>query len=446
MTQHDPLALLDTLIAKAKAAGADAADALYAEGVAVNHKQRLGAIEELERAEGQDLGLRVFIGQRAASVSSTELAPDTIDELVERAVAMAKVVPEDPFTGIAPSELIATAPPTLDMADDDEPSAEVLIARAAACEDAARAVKGVTNSEGADASWSSSQVWLAMSNGFSGTYRRTRSDVSAVVIAGTGDGMESDYAYSSAVFGSDLEDPVTVGRRAGERVVARLGARRVKSGRFPVIFDPELSRRLVGAFLGSINGAAVARGTSFLKDQMGETVFGPGITIIEDPHRPRGLASKPFDGEGLPNKRRALIDNGVLTTWLLDLRSAKQLGLEPTGHAARGTSGPPSPSSTNVWMEAGTDSPEALIGAVDAGLCVTELMGHGVNDVTGDYSHGASGFWIEKGARAYPVSEVTIAGNLKDMFKAITPANDLKLRYSVEAPTLRVDGLTIAGD
>jgi PmbA protein len=331
------------------------------------------------------------------------------------------------------------------MSDPEEPSAEVLIERARAAEEAALAVPGVTNSEGAEAGWGRSRVALAASNGFAGAYSGTSHGVSASVIGGEGTGMERDYDYSSAVYARDLRDPAEIGRSAGERAVKRLGARKMPTCRCPVVFDPRVARGFISALLGAISGPSIARGTSFLKDRLGERIFPEAITIVDDPHRHRGLRSKPFDAEGLPNHRRAIIDHGVLTTWLLDLRSARQLKLKSTGHAARGTSSPPGPSPTNVWIEPGPVSRLALISDIASGLYVTEMMGFGVNGVTGDYSRGAAGFWIDKGEIAFPVSEMTVAGNLKDMFLRLAAADDLEFKAGMDAPTLRIDDLTVAG-
>jgi PmbA protein len=307
------------------------------------------------------------------------------------------------------------------------------------------AVPGVTNSEGGGASFGRSAVTLATSEGFFGSYAGTSHSVGVSVLSGEGTGMERDYESASARHSSDLDSSADIGKRAGERAVKRLNPRRVKSQSVPVVFDPRVSAGLLGHFAGAISGASIARGVSFLKEFMGKPVFAPGITIIDDPHRIRGQRSKPFDGEGVRNQKRAIIEDGVLTTWLLDCSSAKQLGLTSTGHAARGTGGPPSPSTTNFYMEAGKLSPDELMADIREGLYLTELMGMGVNGVTGDYSRGAAGFWIENGKIAYPVSEITIASNLKEMFRNLTPANDLVFRYGTNAPTLRVEGMTIAG-
>jgi PmbA protein len=442
---QDAADLLDDLIQRARRAGADTADALLVDGASLSLSTRLGKPEGLERSEAGDLGLRVFVGRRMAVVSSTDRGPRMIAELAERAVAMARAVPEDPFCGIAEPGQITQSWIDLDLNDPDEPSADALIEAAKATEDAARAVAGVTNSDGADASWSRSAVTLVASNGFAGGYGVSRRSLSVSVLAGEGTGMERDYAYHSTVYGSDLESPAEIGARAGRKAVAKLNPRKVKSQTVPVIFDPRLSGGFLGNLCGAISGAAITRGTSFLKDRLGQAVFAPGIQVVEDPHVRRGLRSKPFDAEGLPNHRRNLIEDGVLTTWILDLRSSRQLGLTPTGHATRGTSGPPSPSPTNVYLAPGPLSPTELMADIKDGLYVTELMGQGVNGVTGDYSRGAAGFWIENGQIAYPVSEITIAGNLKDMFRRIVPASDLRLRYGIDAPTIRIDGMTVAG-
>ena len=417
----DPLGRLGDLLAAAKAAGADAADAVLAHGIALSHAQRLGQLERLEREEGQDLGLRVLIGKRQAIVSSSDCDPKGFAALAERAVAMARSVPEDAFCGLAEPGQLATEVRDLDTHDAAEPAPETLIERARACEDAARAVKGVSNSEGAEASWSSSLIALAASNGFAGSYRISRQSVGAAVLAGEGLEMQRDYDFASAVYGADLEDPAAVGRRAGERAVRRLGARKAATAKVPVVYDPRVSGGLVGHLASAVNGTAVARGTSYLKDKMGQAVAAAGITIVDDPHRPRGLRSKPFDAEGVANRRREVVSAGVLKTWILDLRAARQLGLETTGHASRGTSGPPGPAATNLYLEAGPESPEDLIAAIDQGFYVTEMIGMGVNGVTGDYSRGAVGFWIEKGELTHPVHEVTVAGNLKTMFQAMNP-------------------------
>jgi PmbA protein len=446
MTNAAPmLDLLDSLLKKAKAAGADAADAVYIESVSLAVAQRLGMAEKLERSESMDVGLRVFSGKSQAIVSSSDTAPDSLDELVERAVSMSKSVPEDPYCGIADPDQLATKIVEIDAFDPTEPDAETLIDWANRAESAARAVDGVTNSEGAEAGWGRAEVAVAASNGFAQSYSGSHFSLSAAVLAGTGTAMERDYDYSGSVYAEDLRSPEEIGRVAGEKAVKRLNPKKAKSEQVPVVYDTRVARGMLSHLATAVNGSSIARNTSFLKDKMGEQVFGEGITIVDDPHRPRGLRSKPFDGEGVANQKRNLIEDGKLTTWFLDLRSSRQLGLETTGHASRGTGSPPGPSATNLYLEAGKTDVAGLISDIKSGFYVTELIGFGVNGLTGDYSRGAAGFWIENGEIAYPVSEVTIAGNLKDMFLNLTPANDLVFRYGVDSPTLRVDGMTVAG-
>jgi len=444
-TKSDPQDLLQDVIAKSMSAGADACDAILVEGTSSSLSCRLGEAEDLERSEGRDLGLRVLIGKRQAVVSSSDASPQALDELVERAIAMAKAVPEDAYCGLADPDQLATNIPDLDEFDPSEPSADDMIDMARACEDAARAVSGISNSEGAEVSFGKSSVHLAASNGFNGSRQGSRFSVSVSVVAGEGTKMERDYDYATTVWLSDLPSPESIGTSAGEKTVKRLNPRKVGSASVPVVFDPRVASSLVGHFSGAINGSSVSRGSTFLRDRMGQKVFSDGVYIIDDPLKKRGLRSKPFDAEGVGTARRELISDGRLTTWILDLATARQLGLETTGHASRGTGGPPSPSATNLNMAAGTVSRDDLIGAIDNGFYVTELIGMGVNSVTGDYSRGAGGFWIENGELAYPVSEVTIASNLKDMYLNLTPADDLVFRYATNAPTLRVDGMTVAG-
>jgi PmbA protein len=441
-----PLDIVDRLMTLAKRAGADAADAVVIEGASLGASVRLGALEEIERSETRDLGLRVLMGQRQAFVSSTDWSRAALDELVERAVAMARIAPADRYCGLAPADLLATDIPDLDLEDSYEPTAEKLAEMAKEAEDAARAVKGVTNSHGAGAGWGRNRVVLATSHGFLGAYAATSHSVSCVAVAGEGTKMETDHESDSARFASDLRSPAEVGREAGERTVRRLNPRKVKTRAVPVVYEPRVAGSLLGHLTGAISGTAVARGTSFLKDRLGESVFARGIEVIDDPHRRRGHRSRPFDGEGVATSPRAVIADGVLTTWLLDSSSARQLGLATTGHAARGVGGPPNPAPSNFHLAPGKDTPEALIGAIEEGLFVTTLIGMGVNGVTGDYSRGAAGFWIEKGQIAYPVSEITIAGNLKAMFASLTPANDLEFRYGTNSPTVRIDGMTVAGN
>lgn len=443
----DTLELLDGLVAKARAAGADAADAVLVDAVSVSVGWRLGKLERLERSEGGDVGLRVLMGRRQAMVSSSDRSQAALDELVERAVAMARTVPEDPYAGLADPADLARAFPDLQTCDGSpEPSAERLLEMCKRAEDSARSVTGVTNSEGADAGWGRTAVAIVGSNGFSHAYAVTSGSLSASVLAGEGSGgMERDYDHTSAVHMADLRPPEDVGREAGHRAVRRLGARKVKTCQVPVVFDPRVSRGLLGSLAGAINGAGVARGTTFLKDSLGKRICAPGIRVMDDPHRLRGLRSRPCDGEGVATRPLTVVDDGVLTTWLMDSRSARQLGLRTTGHASRGTASPPSPSASNFYLEAGPVTVGEMISDIVSGFYVTDLFGQGVNLVTGDYSRGAAGFWIEGGEIAYPVSEITIAGHLRDMLLNMMPANDLIFRFGVDCPTLRIDGMTVAG-
>lgn len=436
--------LMADLLRHARAAGADAADALLVGSTSVGVQRRLGQTEHLERSEERDLGLRVFVGQQAAIVSTTAMDPAGFRALAERAVAMARVVPPDPYGGLAelmaPQEHVA-----LEMEDASEPDVAALTERASIAEQAALDVPGITNSEGADAGYGRTEIVLVTSAGFVGQYARTSHSVSATALAGSGTAMERDYDYSSAVHLSDLEDAAVIGRVAAEKALRRLNPTRPRTARLPVVYDPRVSSSLIASLLGAINGASVVRGTSFLKERMGERLFAPGVFVHDDPRRVRGLRSRPFDGEGVPTRARAIIEDGVLTTWLLDSRSARQLGLASTGSASRGTGGPPGPSATNVWLAAGTVTPDELMSDIVEGLYVTELMGGGVNGITGDYSRGATGFMIRHGQLAEPVSEITIAGHALDIFRSMVPANDLRFRRGMDAPTVRVEGLTMAG-
>lgn len=443
--QAEGLGLLEDLIGQATKAGADDCDAVFIKGVSLSKSVRLGKPEHLERSEGRDIGLRVFIGKRQAIVSSSDTSPEALGELSQRAVAMARAVPEDPYCGMAEPGQLATDIPDLESCDTFEPDAEHLGDLASRAEDAAMAIAGVTNSEGGSAGWGMYTVAMAGSNGFAHAYANSSHSLSASVIAGEGTEMERDYDYTAAVFAADMESPEAIGKSAGEKAIKRLHPKKVETASVPIIYDTRVSKSLLGHLSSAINGASIARGSSFLKDKMGTCVFAKGINIIDDPHRKRGLKSRPFDGEGVATKRLPLINDGELMTWLLDLRSARQLGLETTGHASRGTSSPPSPSVSNLYLEPGEASLEELMADIDQGFYVNELIGFGVNGVTGDYSRGASGFWIEEGKITYPVSEVTIAGNLIEMFANLSAANDLQFRYGIDAPSIRIDGMTVAG-
>ncbi|HEX5508424.1 MAG TPA: TldD/PmbA family protein [Pseudolabrys sp.] len=435
----------ERLVAAARKAGADAADAVAVRGMSLSIEVRDGAVEESERSEGDDLGLRVLVGRRQAVVSTNDISAEGTAGLAERAVAMARAAPEDKFAGLADSGQLTHELPELDLIDPDMPTVAQLEAMAQAAEQAGLAVGGVTKSGGASASAGIGGMVLVTSHGFHGAYLASRHGLSMTAIAGDGTGMERDYDFSSALHLADLESPEKIGRTAGERAVERLNPRKVSTRKVPVVFDPRVAGSLVSHLASAANGAAIARKTSFLMGKMGEKLFSDSISIIDDPLRRRGQRSRPFDGEGVGGRRLALVENGVLRSWLLDSATARELGLTTTGHAQRGVSSSPSPGPTNLHLEPGRQTPDELIADIADGFYVSDLIGMGVNMVTGDYSRGASGFWIENGKCTYPVSEVTIAGHLLEMFETLTPANDLKFRYGVNAPTVRLEGLTVAG-
>ncbi|MCL6742082.1 TldD/PmbA family protein [Sphingomonas sp. RB56-2] len=434
-----------SLIEQARKQGADAADAVYvgerSQGVSV----RLGALEDVHRSEGEEIGLRVFVGKRSATIASSDLSPDALAALVERSLAMAGEAPEDQYAGLAPEELLFRGNPIdLDLDDGGDPDPAELKQRALAAEDAARSIDGVTNSNGSSASASASIFAIATSAGFSGATRATGYSNSASVVAGEAGAMQRDYAWHSARHCDDLEAPNEIGTRAGERAVARLAPVSIKAGPMPVLFDPRVATTLLGHFVAAISAAAIARQSSFLLDALETQLFAPGVTIHDDPFRQRGLRSRAFDGEGLPVKPMDLVSDGVLTTWLAESASARQLGIEPTGHAVRGVSGAPGAGPSNLYFQSGKRSREEMIADIKHGILVTELIGQGVNGVTGDYSRGAAGFLISNGEIGPAVGEITIASNLKQMFAILEPANDLRFRRGVDSPTLLVPQMTVA--
>ena len=439
------LSRAEDAVRRALALGATAADAVMIASDSTDVSVRDGKVEGLERSQSLDLGLRAFIGQSSAVVAGSILDETGLAKLAERALAMAKAAPPNPHAGLAAIGEFACGWPDLDLASADQLSSAQLTEMAKAAEQAGLSVAGVSKSSGAGASTSARSVALVTSAGFSGHYRRSGHTISASMIAGEGTGMERDYDYHSAVHLEDLDPPDEIGRTAGERAAKRLKPRKLASQKVPVIFDRRVGTSLVSHLVSAILGSSIARSTSFLKDKLGEQLFADGITIRDDPHRRRGLASRPFDGEGLASAPRDIIAGGRLLTWLTDLQSARQLGLKSTGHASRSTSSSPSPSSSNVHLLPGTLSPQELVRDLHQGFYVTELIGSGANMVTGDYSRGASGFWIEGGEIAFAVSEVTLAGHLLDMFRSLTPANDLRFRAGINAPSCRVEGLTLAG-
>ncbi|MGB1987702.1 MAG: TldD/PmbA family protein [Parvibaculales bacterium] len=439
------IALAHKLIELTKAAGADAADVLVSDSASLSVSCRMGQLEDTERAESRDIGLRAMIGQKQAFVSASAVDEEALKQLAQRAVDMAQATPEDRYCGFAPEDRLSSEIPALDIADAYEPDTDKLLSMAVACEDAARAVDGITNSEGGGAGWGRATTALVTSHGFEGAYTSTSFSTSCAVIGGEGEAMERDYASHTARHLEDLDAPEDIGARAGERTIKRLNPRKMESTKTNVVYHPRVSASLLGHLSAAISGSAIARGTSFLRDQMGQQVMSKAITIHDDPLRPRGLRSAGFDGEGVKTEKLTPVDKGVLQCWWLDSAAARQLESETNGRAARGIGGPPSPSATNLYMQAGNDKVDTMLKNIGTGFYVTELIGMGVNGVTGDYSRGASGFWIENGEIAYPVSEMTIAGNLKEMFLHMTPADDLQFRRGVNAPTILVEGMALAG-
>jgi PmbA protein len=440
--------LTDALLGAAKAAGAQAADVMVVRGISTGVGVRDGKLEEAERAEGIDLGLRVLMGQRQACVSASDSAPATMAAMAERAVAMALEAPEDPTIGLADASQLATTRDArgLDLNDDGpEPTADALRDAALACEAAARDVDGISQIDQCGAGYSARDMAIAATNGFRGGYARSSHSLSCVAITGTGTGMERDYFGDMRVHRSDLMDAREIGRIAAERTLARAGARQPKTGQFPVLFDERVASSLIGHLISAINGSAIARGASWLRDAVGQSVLPDGIDLIEDPHRARISGSRLFDAEGLPTARRAVVENGVLTGWVLDLSTGRKLGMPSTANARRSPASPPSPGAGNLMLTPGDADRAALMAQMGTGLLVTSMIGATINPTTGDYSRGAAGLWVENGAPAYAVNECTIAGNLRDMLRAIVPANDARAHLSRVVPSLLVEGMTIAG-
>lgn len=440
------LSLAERTINAATHAGATAADAIVLSSTDSTTSIRNAAPESIERAESTTVGLRVFVGQATATLSCADFTPDAIARMAEQAVAIARAAPPDPYAGLADVAQLTASIPALDIADEAAPDMHALQELARRTEEAGRSVKGITNSNGADAGASSYGVALVTSHGFAGQYRSTHYSISTSLIAGAGEHMQRDYDYATTTHLADLPAPETIGQHAAERCLSKLNPRKLQSQTAPIYFDPRVGRGLLSAFGGAISGSAITRGTSFLKGDMGKQVFASGITITDDPLRPRGLGSRPFDAEGIAGRSQNFVENGILKSWVLDTRSANQLGLQTTGHATRGLSSAPHPSTTNLHLAAGDLTVAELFAKLGDGFYVTETIGHGTNLITGDFSVGASGFWIEGGVRIFPVSEVTIAGNLRDMFAALVAANDLEFRYGTNVPTLGIPAMTIAGN
>ena len=437
--------LLSDFVARAKRHGASAAEAALIKGISFSVSHRMGAREDTVRSEGGGVGVRVFFGKRQAMASSSELTRDSLDSLLERVVAIARVSPEDPYCGLAEVDQLATTFPDLELNDSHEPSGEDLFALAAETEAAALAVPGIVNSGGAGANWGRADLTLVTSDGFIGSMASSSFGIGVSVMAGSDAAMEMDYASSGSHFRADLDSPARVGTEAGERAVRRLNPRKPDSMVMPIVYEPRVANSLLGCLAGAINGLGIARGSSFLLNDLNKLIFGPDVTIVDDPLRRRGLGSRPFDAEGVTSKRLTLVDKGVLKTWMLSTADARQLGLRSTGHAVRGLGSPPGPSPTNLYLEPGTRTPEELMAGIRLGAYVTNLYGDGIDLLTGDYSVGAAGFLIEDGKRTVPISEFTIAANLRDMFRNLVPANDLVFRYGFDAPTIRIDGMTVGG-
>lgn len=436
---------LHDLIRKAKACGADAAEGVYSESMGVSASIRNGDLSTLERSERASIGIRVLIGKKQACAASDDIHPERLHAMVDRAVSMARLAPEDPYAGLPEQHELATHIPDLDLFDPAEIEADKLIASAKTMEDVVRQNPLITNVEESTASWGLSGFAYVTSHGFQAGYRGTSHGLSIEAVAGKDTHMVRDYDYSSAFHHSDLRTAQDVALTAASNTVRRLNARKMPTAKIPVVFAPRMASGLLRNLLGALSGAAVARKASFLQEHMGKQIFSKTISIIDDPHLKRGLRSTPFDGEGLPTTRRAFIENGVLTSWMMNCSAARQLGLKSTGHARLSTGSIPGITASNFYITPCDVSPEGLIADIKQGFYVTETMGHGGDTLTGDYSQGAAGFWIENGAIAFPVHEMTIAGNLKPMFEHLSAANDLTHRYGVDAPTLRIEGMTVAG-
>ena len=446
---HDLSVLTQQLLEAAQKAGADAADAMAVDGTSISIDVRNGKLEQAERSDGLEIGLRVILGQRSATISASDVRPETMAMMAERAVAMAQEAPDDPYIGLADPDQIGVGldPQLLELFDDSpEPAPEDLEQDAIRAEAAALAVEGITQIDGCSAGYGSSRVHLAATNGFSGGYTRSSRSVSCVAIAGSGTEMERDYDGDSRIFQADLRSPEDIGETAARRTLERMNPKRPKTGAYPVLYDERISSSLIGHLLSAVNGGAIARGSSWLLDALGTQVLPKGVTLTDNPHAPRKMASRPFDAEGLPTQKRLIVDDGTLQGWTLDLATGRKLGMASTGNAVRGTSSAPSPSPWNIEMTQGDKTRDDLIRDMGTGLLVTSMIGATINPNTGDYSRGAAGYWVENGELAYPVSGVTIAGSLPEMLKTVIPANDARTWLSRVVPSLLVEGMTLAGE
>jgi len=427
---------LNLLLDTAKKLGAENASVMGNENTSINVSARLGKLENVERNESKSIGLELIDNKRKVTLSSTNINNHALIKLVETAMSMVKAVPQDEYCGLADKNMLYNGNLNLDLVDNYVPNNNNLLKNSIEAEDSALSIKGVTNSEGASASYSKNKFYLATSDGFFNFNEKTTYSYGISVIAGEGTKMERDYEYQSKVHYKELESPKNIGKIAANRAVSRLNPKKVKSNSVPIIFDPRVSGSLLSLFIGGISGQAIARGTSFLKNKMNKDIFKKNIQIIDDPHILRGQRSKTFDGEGIETKKNNLVENGQLKSWLLNSQSARQLNLKSTGNAG-GVS--------NLYLSPSTTSSDELIKSIQNGFYVTEMMGMSFSQVTGDYSRGASGFWIEKGEKTFPVSEVTIAGNILDIYKMLTPASDLKLITGIDAPTVMIDKMIVAG-
>ena len=427
---------LNLLLDAAKKLGAESTTVIANENTSVNVAARLGKLENVERNESSSIGLEIIDKKRKVSLSSTNLNKESLEELAKNAMNMVKSIPIDEYCGLADKNMLYYGNLDLDLVDNYIPENNDLLKNSIEAEDSALNIKGITNSEGASSSYSKNKFYLATSDGFFNTNDKTNYSTGISVIAGKGTKMERDYEYQSKVHFSDLDTPKTIGEKAAERAISRLNPKKIKSNSVPVIFDPRVSGSLLSLFIGGISGQAITRGTSFLKDKMNKDIFKNTINIIDNPHIKRGARSLPFDGEGVATKKLKLVENGKLKSWLLNSQYARQLNLKSTGHYS---------GASNLYMSPGKKTNLELIKSIDQGFYITEMLGMSFSQVTGDYSRGASGYWIEKGERAYPVSEVTIAGNILDMYNMLTPASDLKMITGIDAPTLMIDKMIVAG-
>lgn len=439
------LNILGNLIESALKQGATAADAIIIDSTSLSTEIRLQKLISMERSSDTAVALRVMINQQQAIVSTSDFAKSSLDNVIEKAIAMAKVTPANPHLFLANKEQITKNIPKLELFDDHEPSANVLIEKATQTESYALDNKQITNSEGASAQYQANNIYFATSEGFQHSYQTSSSALSLEVLAGKDESMQTGGSYTIARFAKDLKSPEEIGREAAKQAVDKLNPRKIVTSQMPVIFDRKAAKALLGAFAGAINGLSISRGTSFLIDHLGQEIFNPLINIIDDPFINKGLASRPFDAEAISGGKLNIVEKGILNNYLLDLQTAYKLKMQTTGHASRGLSTAPNPNPSNMYIQSGSISLDEMIKSLKKGILITEIFGHGANIITGDYSQGIVGFYIENGEILYPISEMTAAGNLKSMFKQMIPANDLKLETSINSPSLMIETMTLGG-